>query len=235
VALRFTHPEGPVFRVGYPPDPWAWVPWEYAPFSGRWDDSEALYRTIYAASSIEACYIEILAQFRPDPGLDADLAAIRGCAADADFPSGAPGVVGRSWVRARRIGRAHLDGEFVDVGHSRTIAALRPRFLPAALALGLPDFDAAAIRIHAPRELTQAISRYLYGREAASGRFTAGVAFASRHGDDLRLWAVFERDADVGGERSHLLRDCHDEEIDPGSGAFRRALDLHGLVLQRAD
>lgn len=120
-------------------------------------------------------------------------------------------MVGRSWFRERRLGSAHITGRFVDVGHSQTIADLRPAFLPVALGSGLPDFDAAAIRIHAPRERTQSISRYLYGRQTADGRLASGVAFGSRYGDDLRLWALFERDADVGRDSSHLLRDCRDE------------------------
>lgn len=220
-----------VFRVGYSPDPWAWVPWEYSPFTGRWDDPEALFRTIYAASSAEACLIEILAQFRPDPGLDRDLAAIAGCPDDAGYESNPPGVVGRGWLAERRLGSAHTDGRFVDVGHSQTIADLRPRFLKVALRFGLPDFDAAAIRIHAPRDFTQLVSRHLYRCETADGGLAAGVAFESRHGDDLHLWALFERDADVGSDHSHLLRDCHDEAIDPGGEALRRALSLHGLTL----
>lgn len=232
MALRFTQTDGLVFRVGYSPDPWAWVPWEYAPFTGRWDDPEALFRTIYAASSVDACYIEILAQFRPDPGLDPDLVAIVGCPEDEGYESNPPGVVGQSWLLEHRLGSAHIDGRFIDVGHSRTIAVLRPVFLPLALGFGLPDFDAAAIRIHAPREFTQLISRHLYGRETGDGRLASGVAFESRHGDDLRLWALFERDADVGRDSSHLLRDCRDEVIDPEGEAFRRALELHGLRLE---
>jgi RES domain len=231
LPLSFAQTEGLVFRVGYAPDPWAWVPWEYAPFTGRWDDPEALFRTIYAASSVEACYIEILAQFRPDPGLDPDLHGIAGCPEDESYESNPPGVVGRSWLKERRLGTAHLDGWFVDVGHSLTIAELRPVFLSVAQGFGLPDFDAAAVRMHAPREFTQLISRHLYSRETEDGRLASGVAFGSRHGDDLRLWAVFERDADVGRQSSHLLRDCRDEVIDPGSEAFRRALELHGLRL----
>jgi len=98
VTLRFTHSDGLVLRVGYSPDPWAWAPWEYAPFTGRWDDPDALFRTIYAASSAEACFIEVLAQFRPDPGLDSDLASIAGCRDDVDYEGSPPGVVGRNWL-----------------------------------------------------------------------------------------------------------------------------------------
>ena len=56
------------------------------------------------------------------------------------------------WVRRRRLGFARVDGRFVDIGHSSTMAELRPTFLSAALACGLQDFDAAAIRAHALRE-----------------------------------------------------------------------------------
>ena len=36
----------PIFRVGYPPRPWEWTPWEYATdgrFAGRWDDPTGPY------------------------------------------------------------------------------------------------------------------------------------------------------------------------------------------------
>lgn len=59
------------------------------------------------------------------------------------------------------------------------------------MSLGLADFDAAALKDARPRQLTQAIAAWLYERTAVDG-----VTFASRHGDDLRLWAVFERPGD---------------------------------------
>ena len=232
MPLQLTEAHGEICRVGYLPDPWDWVPWEYSPFKGRWDDPQALFRTIYAASSLEACFIEVLAPFRPDPGLEPDLAMIEGSPDDGQFPSQAPGVLGRSWQQERRLGFAVVDGPFVDIGHSRTIAELRPAFLPAALAYGLQDFDAAAIRVHAPREFTQQVSRHVYGEKLEDGGFVSGVAFASRHGDDLRLWALFEREADAGRDRSHLLRECRDEAIDPSSSAFLLALELHGVKLE---
>ena len=66
------------------------MPREYAPFTGRWDDPQALFRTVYAASSAEAGFVEVLARFRSDRGLEDDLAAIKGCPEDGDFPSHAP-------------------------------------------------------------------------------------------------------------------------------------------------
>src|SRR5664279_1996153 len=39
-----------VWRVGYVPEPWAWTPWQYATdgrFTGRWDDPDGVWRTLY--------------------------------------------------------------------------------------------------------------------------------------------------------------------------------------------
>jgi hypothetical protein len=155
VALAESRPDGPVYRVGHEPDPWAWTPWEYGPFTGRWDDPEDLYRVLYAASSPLGCFLEVLAVFRPDPVLAEELAAIEGGPDDDDFPTVPPGKVDRAWLERRRVGTATLEGRFVDVGHSHTIAELRPRFLQQAIDAALPDFDAAAIarrhRAHSPR------------------------------------------------------------------------------------
>ena len=57
MALAESRPDGPVYRVGHEPDPWAWTPWEYGPFTGRWDDPEDLYRVLYAASSPLGCFL----------------------------------------------------------------------------------------------------------------------------------------------------------------------------------
>jgi RES domain len=233
VAIVVTTPEGPVFRIGYPPDAWAWVPWQYGPFTGRWDDPQELYRTLYAGSSPLACFVEVLAQFRPDGGLTHDLGAIRGDARDRDYPSVRPGELSVDWLARRRLGRARLSGAYVDIGHSRTVATLRGAFLQEALSLGLPDFDAAAIRLHAPRRFTQEISRCLSRLPIDGGVLASGVAFSSRHGDELRLWAVFEREADVGKKRSHLLTSCRTRPIDPEDKALLQALEVHGLILVR--
>ena len=68
-----------VWRVGYRPDPWAWPSWQYATngrFPGRWDDAEGNFRTIYAGSHLLSCLLEVLACFRPDPDLAAQLSDI---------------------------------------------------------------------------------------------------------------------------------------------------------------
>jgi hypothetical protein len=229
VGLAASRPDGPVYRVGHEPDPWAWTPWEYGPFTGRWDDPEDLYRVVYAASSPLGCFLEVLAPFRPDPELAAELAAIEGDGEDDAFPTMPTGRVDRAWLDRRRLGTATLAGNYVDVGHSRTIAELRPRFLGRALDAGLPDFDAATIRVAAPRSLTQDISRFLYGSTLPTGEAPSGIDFGSRHGDDQQLWAVFERDADIGSSRSNLLVDATSAIIVADDPDLREAMALHYL------
>ena len=74
--LTVDEPRGvTVLRVGYRPEPWAWVGWEWATngrFSGRWDDRDGNFRTLYVGSTLLACLVEVLANFRPDPHVTLD-------------------------------------------------------------------------------------------------------------------------------------------------------------------
>ena len=230
MTLTASRPGGAVHRVGFQPDPWAWTPWQYGPFTGRWDDPEDVYRVLYAASSPLGCFLEVLAVFRPDPVVAQALAGIKEEEVEDDsFAAALPGHLDRSWLSNRGLGTARLDGDFVDIGHSKTIAQLRPHFIERARELGLPDFDAAAIRMSAPRVLTQEVSRFLYVSALANGAPAAGIDFGSRHGDDQQLWAVFERDSDIGLGRSHLLYDCTSAEINEDDPDLREAMRLHNL------
>jgi hypothetical protein len=74
---------------------------------------------------------------------------------------------------------------------SGSVAALYPHFVGLALSLGLGDFDTAALKDARPRHLTQAVAAWLYEMTDFDG-----VTFTSRHGDDLQLWAIFERPGD---------------------------------------
>jgi hypothetical protein len=68
-----------VYRVGYYPDPWDWTAWEHAKegrFDGRWDDPTGEWRSKYTGSCALACYLEVLATFRPDPDLEREMAEI---------------------------------------------------------------------------------------------------------------------------------------------------------------
>jgi hypothetical protein len=219
-----------VHRVGHLPDPWRWIPWEFAPFRGRWDDPQGQYRVIYAGTTAYACYVEVLAPFRQDVALVADISEILGDSRDAAYPTIESGTVPCSWFGPRRIGSAALAGQYVDVQHATTIAELRPRFVRQALSLGFPDFDGAAIRSAEPRALTQAISRFLYLHTSSPD----GVRFDSRHGNGLGLFAVFERQntTDDINERCAHLSNIDAVPVDPHGAEFEDALQLHHLALQ---
>jgi hypothetical protein len=132
---------------------------------------------------------------------------------DADqHPTIAGGEVDPSWLAPRAAGTGLLSGRFCVVTASDTLAALHPRFVGLALQLGLKDFDASALKDGRARRLTQSVATYLYASTTLDG-----IRFASRHGDDLALWAIFERFGDHAvspcvtvGERVELSRDHPD-------------------------
>jgi len=217
-------------RVGRAPDPWAWIDHQYAG-GQRWDDHGQVFRTIYAADSAYSCYVEILAFLRPDRPTWQDLLAdISEDPEDADeFPVPPAGVVDPDWIRAKMRSSALLIGAFADVRAASTIAVLRPLFLDTARRLGLADFDAAAVKSAHPRELTHKLASHLYALVDENGNpLVDGVRFASRHGDELGMWAIFERPGDepssqrVTDQESHLV-DLDDPDL-------RDAMQLHGLT-----
>jgi RES domain len=75
-------PDGPLYRLGRQPDPWAWPDWSYAgpdgTFGNRYDDPEASYRALYASSQRIGTFLETLARFRPDLEVLAELEQIEG-------------------------------------------------------------------------------------------------------------------------------------------------------------
>jgi hypothetical protein len=224
---------GRVWRVGHRPDPWAWTPWQYAGetgrFSGRWDDPRGSFRTVYAGCELLACLLEVLAPFRPDPLLDEDLAGIDEEHADgAEYPSQRPGVVPATWLEAREASAATLSGVYCAVADKESLPTLRALFLPGALRYGLADLDAGALRLSAPRLLTQEIAAWLYDLHDGSRDLFDGVQFESRHGDGLTLWAVFERDDDLAV--SARLTAVHDFPLTANHPDLLEAFRLHRLT-----
>jgi hypothetical protein len=226
-----------VHRVGFEPEPWAWTPWQYAEngrFSGRWDDPDGVWRSVYVGESRLACYLEVLAFARADPQLQDDLSGIDESPEDGTaHPSLPGGVLPDSWRWPRRIGEARLAGWHAVPGDKESLPTLRARFLALAIKLRLPDVDAAAIRLAEPRGLTQAIAAWLYDQTASDGVPLAGVQFSSRHGEALTLWAVFERPGD--DELSALLREPQSASIDEEDPELREAMRIHRLQWSAAD
>jgi hypothetical protein len=216
-----------VWRIGFRPDPWAWSGWEWATdgrFPGRWDDLHGNFRTVYAGSSLRACLLEVLAAFRRDARLATELDEIVEDDEDAVLhPTLRSGEVPREWLDARAATSAELTGTYCAVTDSQSIAVLYPHFIGMALSLGLLDLDAAALKDARPRQLTQAIAAWIYETTDLDG-----VTFASRHGDDLQLWAIFERPGDP--QVSPKLSHSRPEALHHDSDAIKDAFQMHGLT-----
>lgn len=223
--------DGPVFRLARQPDAWAWPDWAYAgpdgTFGNRYDDPRGEYRVLYASSQRLGAFLETLARFRPDPELAAVLSDIDG-EEDEDADVVEPGVVGVEWLAGRALGRGSLRGDFAGVGHSRSLGHLARELGAAAAALGVGELDAAAIRQHAPRELTQRISRLvLECRVGDGGRQFGGVEYLSRLGDDLVNWAIYEpADPDASP-----LTETDSATIEPDDPDLAVAVERLGLTL----
>jgi hypothetical protein len=231
--LAATVDPGRVWRVGYRPNPWAWTPWQYAGdngrFNGRWDDPAGTFRTVYAGAGLLACLLEVLARFRPDPLLEEVLAAIDEDPDDAArYPTQSPGTLPLSWLTPRAAATATLDGVYCAVTDKESLPTLRSRFLALALSRGLTDLDAGALRLSAPRTVTQHIAAWLYDLHHGPEDVFDGVEFESRHGDNLALWAVFERQDDA--DTSTRLQDTTIVELHHNDPTLLEAFRLHRLA-----
>ena len=215
-----------ILRVGRKPNPWAWPAWEIAgedgTFGNRWDDARSTYRALYGSSQLEACFVETLARFRPDPHVLAELARIDG--PEAVRPAGR---LPRSWLQGRVVGEASVLGRFCDVGAPASLAHLHAALAATLVRHRIRELDGAAIRQTAPRRFTQEISSYLYALSDRRGRPRfAGIAYRSRFGDRYRNWAIFERP----GARP-VIRRPSTRRIDPAQPELQAALRLLGLTL----
>ena len=193
-SLSIRAPQGLIYRVSHGRYPWAWPDWEHATdgrFMSRWDDPQGFYRVLYACSQRLGAFIETLARFRPDADLIEDLEQItHNDVADANVLRS--GEVPRSWLRNRRVGTAVVDGSFVVVGASESLAWLHGEMAAELVRHRIKQLDGAAIRMSAPRDLTQAISRRIFDLTSGHERRCAGICYLSRLGDEFENWAIFE-------------------------------------------
>lgn len=191
---------GEVWRVGYAPNPWQWTPWEYAKdqgrFNGRWDDQNAEFRTLYTSDSLLGCFLELLASERPNDVAFYELAEIEdGDNAARQYPDPERGAIGLEWLNDRLYARGTQVGTYAEVTHADAVA-----FLVAAGVfdrLGIPPrkVDASLLKDAGQRDVTRTVARFLFDLhdETTLKPVVDGIAFRSRMGDDIRLWAVFQR------------------------------------------
>jgi hypothetical protein len=171
------------------------------PTLNRYDDPLGIYNTVFAASTPYGAYIEALAPLRPVTSIDLATAVDRN----------EPGLRGTplagtitNWIERRHLGRAQLNGTYVDIGASDSIAYLRHRLTDRFAALGVIEFDLAALTA-ASREVTMEISRFVFELEYREQRRFDGICYPSQFGQNITCWAIFEDDhpACITKKQSH--------------------------------
>ena len=194
--LNARTPTGPLYRIAWGTEPWEYPDWKRAgtdssslahTFGNRFDDPDAEYRVLYASSQLVSSYVEVLARFRPDYAL---LAELRGMEGEDDYQQ--IGIVPDEWFENRFFGTAEVQGNYADLYSPAWVSYLRSRLHPLCLELGLPDFDVSVLIQATKRIVTQKASSIVYDL----GAF-AGICYASRHGLEFENWALFESKASI--------------------------------------
>lgn len=225
---------GSVWRVGYAPDPWEWTRWQYASdegrFNGRWDDQDAKFRTLYTSESLLGCFLELLAAERPNDIAYAELADIDDDDnATEHYPDPVYGAIGLSWLERRLYAHGTQTGTYAEVTHSQALPAMVDAGVFARLGIAPREVDVSLLKDPKQRDLTRSIARWLYELQDPATLQPAvdGIAFRSRMGDDVRLWAVFER-----GESSiseHISPDGEALHVTEDNPDLQEAFALLGL------
>lgn len=230
-----TRDPGPVWRVGYRPDPWAWTDWRHVPdegrFNGRWDDQLAEFRTLYTAESLLGCLLEVLARFRPDPATDTALDDIEDTDGETTrYPDAPSGTVGYRWLEQRFGGSAIQSGTYCVVTNSISISTIQAHFPFARYGLTPILLDASVLKDAGQRDLTRSIANWIFElRDDSQNDLVDGIEFNSRFGDELRMWAVFERVADQELDTSARLTNAKHFALHPDTPAVVEAFRIHGL------
>jgi hypothetical protein len=233
-AIETSGDPGEVWRVGYAPDPWTCVPWEFAGddgrFTGRWDDERAQYRSIYTSGSLVACLIELLAQVRTEEVTFRELDEID----DDDEPAGLErpnpefGTIALDWLENRVYARAQQRGTYAEVTAAASVGALTASGIFAQFGIAPREVDVILLKDPTNRALTRTISRWLFDQIGADRKpLYDGIAFRSRMGDNFRMWAVFERGNEEVSPLTHPL--TMPEPVTEDLSEIREAMEVLGL------
>lgn len=213
-----------VHRIGRLPNPWTWAPWKYGPFNGRWDDPVEEFRVLYIGETRLACLLEVLAPYRPSLEILALYEDLVADPRDSSHPTRPAGSVPGEWLERRAAGTATLAGRQIIIGHPHTLSWLRPRVASLALRHHITDIDGGCIR-SGDRAFTRDLSRWVFEREESIG----GIEYDSRHGDRLKLWAIYERGDDEAAP--DCLHDARYELLTFDDPDVAEALEQHQLIL----
>lgn len=160
------------------------------------------WRSLYFASTGEACFAEVLATFRLSPEIRV---------VDLDEDDGnrfmEVGSIPQDWRDKRVLVRVRVgEGEgFVDFADPETFREMERRYGSDLEEFGIDQMDLSVITSR-----NRALTRRLATRVAFDDEQLSGIAYASRLGGDRVCWAVFARTDFAEVERHAISRDNPD-------------------------
>ena len=180
-------PRAGLWRVARGPDPLTTEPPPGGPVN-RFDSPTGEFSILYMGSTLDACFGETLARFRPSLEL---LALVADEWEALGFMR--PGSVSADWRHQRVAVRARpdLDMPFIDLEDSRTLKQLRKDLAAHISLLGYEDLDLGLLR-GPDRRVTQAVADWTARQTTPEGyaRY-AGMRYLSRLDNHWECWAVF--------------------------------------------
>lgn len=189
-------PKGGLWRIGRGADPLVGrapepATMETSRSGNRFDLVSGAAAVLYFGTSLEVCFGETLARFRPSAHL---IAVIGHEWQKLGFME--VGAVPADWRFRRTAVRVIVPARanFVDVESPRTHQYLRSTLALGLSSLGHDDLDVAVIR-GPDRRVTRLVSGWAYQATLSDGdptRRYAGVRYLSRLSNDWECWAVFD-------------------------------------------
>lgn len=223
-------PDEGVWRVGRAPEPLV-APDPLPPSAldqrttgNRFDSPTGAYTVLYFASSLDGCFGETLARFRPDPVVQAVVSeewAELGFMHVGDIPA--------DWRQRRIAVHVRFPAEesfaagvrFLDIESAETREVLRQKLAPSLAFYGFSDLDVATVR-GGDRRITRWIGQWAYDQAKDDGTpMYAGIRYLSRLNSDWECWAVFN---DVP------IEELNQRPILRTDDALLRIADLYGLT-----
>jgi hypothetical protein len=196
------------------------------PPSGRWDDPDGKFRTLYCATSDEGAVGEKLADFAPNPRAVVRVEAYLAEAPDEEFADeqlmravDAEDIASFKWTLA--WAPADEGARYLDVNHWKTFIASRPGAAPVLRELGLRAFDRGTL-LDERRSVTRRLAGFWHA--ATDGASIAGLQYTSRLPPAWTCWALWEPPALDASQTTT-------ERLTIDSPAVRAAARKLGIVL----
>lgn len=227
MAELLPHADAPtagIWRVGRQSDPLHCAPpkpiTDNHKAGNRFDSLNLSFTTVYGGTSLQGCYAEVLARFRPAPGL-AELVRDEW---DQNRWTRV-GNVPADWRHQRIAVRlsSHPDGPFLNVEHPDTLASLHILLGTQLNYYGVEELDVSVLR-GPDRRVTRHIAQWAHDESDENGvPFYAGIRYLSRVDSGQELWAVFDR-TELQIEEQKVIR-LQDQELRTVAERYR--LTLH--------